>query len=282
MRVLVLGGTQFIGRAIVSALLGEHDVTVLNRGRRPLWDPAIQQIIADRDRPIDSGVYAESRYGAIVDVSGTAPHQIQNILDATPSLADAHYIFISSASVYDRTNSNPPFAETDAADGDAIWGGYGHDKAACEKLLGKANLGSLTVLRPPYVYGPRNNEQREQFIWARILSDRPVYVPGPEQVEIQFCYVDHLAAVVSASCAGTLPTGTYNLGEHAFYSLGDYIDLLGEVAGKKACQIEVTDTTIRPRDYFPFRKADLTLDVTKIGASAVPSGPTLEVGMLRR
>lgn len=281
MRILVLGGTRFIGRAIVDALLPDCEVTVLNRGSQPLWDSAVNQVVADRDRPIDAAVLAGRSFDTVVDVSGTVPAHVEHILNVLADCGRTKYVFISSASVYNRSASKPPFAESDLADGDVVtWGEYGKDKAMCESLLEASDLDALTILRPPYVYGPRNNEQREQFIWARILSDRPVYVPGPEPVEIQFCHVGYLAAVVRAACAGHLAPDAYNVGGHESHTLEQYVDLLGAVAGRAPEKVIVTDQSVRPRDYFPFRKADLTLDVGKIAdTGAVAEAPGLAAGM---
>jgi 2'-hydroxyisoflavone reductase len=281
MQVLVLGGTRFIGRAIVDALLPDCDVTVLNRGSRNLWDSAVGQVVADRDRPVDTAVLAGRLFDVVVDVSGTTPAHVENVLNVIPNRSVTRYVFISSASVYNRSASNPPFIESDLADGDVVtWGEYGTDKAECESLLEVSDLGELTVLRPPYVYGPRNSEPREQFIWARILSNRPVYVPGPEPVEIQFCHAGHLGAVVRAACTGQLPPDTYNVGGRESHTFEQYVDLLGAVAGKVPEKVIVSDQSVRPREYFPFRKADLTLDVSKIaGTGAVLEGPDLATGM---
>lgn len=123
MKILVLGGTQFIGWSIVDALTPHHDVYVLNRGNRPLWNDRIIQLTADRTNPIQIAEAVQEKFDAVVDVSGTLPIHIENVL---PVLHDvARYVFISSAAVYDRMRVAPPFREDRPAGGDAIWGDYG-------------------------------------------------------------------------------------------------------------------------------------------------------------
>ncbi|MEO3796959.1 NAD-dependent epimerase/dehydratase family protein [Nonomuraea sp. B10E15] len=281
MRILVLGGTRFVGRAIVDALLHDHEVSVLNRATRPLWDRRLTQLVADRN---DAGqmcrALTAARYDAVVDVSGTEPAHISNTIRALPRRESVRYVYISSAAVYNRLSADPPFAENDRADGDAIWDGYGEAKAACETLLRDAfPSGSLTILRPPYVYGPHNAEQREQFLWARMLSGRPVLVPGDGGTRIQFIDARALARIVVTACEGRLVPDVYNVGERSTYSFLEYLHILARVAEIVPRLVMVTDTSIRARDYFPFRDAELTLDVSKLAATGVMEGSHLVEGL---
>jgi 2'-hydroxyisoflavone reductase len=270
MKVLVLGGTRFIGRAIVDALLPSHEVSVLNRGTQPLWDSRITQLTADRTEAGQVAAVLGGRYDAVVDVSGTEPAHIGNVLKAMPQLDGTAYVFISSAAVYNRVEATPPFREGDRADGDDIWGGYGEAKAACEDLLREAvPEGQLTILRPPYVYGPRNTEPREQFLWARILGGQPVFLPGEGSTRIQFLHAEVLAGIVASACEGHLAPGTYNVGERRDYSFREYLSVLAEVAGTEARLVDAPDTSVRARDYFPFRDAELVLDVDRLTAADV-------------
>ncbi|MFG1838150.1 NAD-dependent epimerase/dehydratase family protein [Micromonospora sp. NPDC049175] len=281
MRVMVLGGTQFIGRAIVTALLEDHQVTVLNRGSRPLWDPRIRQLVADRNDATQLKDLGLAGFDAVVDVSGTEPRHVSNVLAALPQSQRLPYVFISSAAVYNRSVSSPPFREGDQADGDPIWGGYGEAKAECEAVLRGASHIGLTVLRPPYVYGPHNPEPREQFLWSRLLAGQPVFVPGDGGTRLQFCHAQALAEVVAAACAGKLGAGTFNVGEPASYTLLKYLAILGEVAGVQPRVVPAPDPTVRARDYFPFRDADLVLDVSRLALQAVVKHDDLATGLAK-
>ncbi|MFF0577788.1 NAD-dependent epimerase/dehydratase family protein [Streptosporangium saharense] len=262
-RALVLGGTRFVGRAVVEALLPSFEVSVLNRGTRPLWDPRIVQVVADRCDAASAHAALRENYEVVVDVSGTEPRHVRNVLD-TPAVAGAaRYVYVSSASVYRRGPAGPPFHEGDPDGGDPAWGGYGEDKAECERLL--SGLPGLTVLRPPYVYGPHNTEARESFLWARMLAGQPIFVPGEGRTRIQFCHVGDLARTVAAACAGTLPPGTYNVGGPGTCTLTEYLDLLAEVAGTGHRPVYVHDEGVPARAYFPFRDLELTLDTTRLG-----------------
>ena len=279
MRILVLGGSQFIGRAIVEALVDEHEVSVLNRGTRPIPDSRVDQLNGDRNERRQIASALTVGYDVVVDVSGTERGQIESVLAALPGLAGTRYVFISSAAVYNRDRATPPFKEGDPDDGDTMWGGYGKAKAACEGALRTVDLGALTILRPPYVYGPRNYEQREQFLWARMMTGQPVFVPGTGDTRIQFCHVHALARVVAAACSGTLAPGVYNVGERRDYTFDEYLAILGEVAGCTPRLVYVSDESVPPRDYFPFRKVDFTLDVSRLTRARVSTDTDLTAGL---
>lgn len=276
MRVLVLGGTLFVGRGIVDRLLADgHSVTVLNRGTHPLWDGRIRQLVADRDDRAQVRAVLTDRYDAVVDVSGLRPIQVENVL---PELRDTRYVYIGSAAVYTRSVAAPPFDEDDRADGDPMWGSYGPDKATCEKLLREAGK-TVTVLRPPYIYGPHNTEPREQFVWARILARQPIFVPGAGAKKLQFIHIADLSTIVAAACTGELPPDTYNVGEPRFYSYNEWIDILGDIAGVEPRVVHIDDASIEARSYFPFRDEDVTLRTDRLGATGVVSPCTLRAGL---
>lgn len=266
MRVLVLGGSRFVGRAIVNALAGAYDVTVLNRGTHPNGRSDVHHIVADRDDADQMRRIRFDDFDGFVDVSATTSRQVQNLLDALPEGSlERPYVFVSSASVYDRAGSRPPFREGDPATGDDVWGDYGIEKASCEARLA-AVLPALSILRAPYIYGPANYEDRERWLWARLLADRPIFVPGDGQTLVQFCHVDSFAETVVAAICGQLPRDTYNVGEPRYYSFASYLELLGEVVGAQPRIRFVADANVPAREYFPFRNVELTLDVAKLGA----------------
>ncbi|GAA1987660.1 NAD-dependent epimerase/dehydratase family protein [Kitasatospora viridis] len=282
MKVLVLGGTRFIGRAVVDALVDDHRVTVLNRGTRPPADPRVAQLRADRNEPAQVAAALRGSGGgfeAVVDVSGLEAGQVRGVLDALPPGAAPRYVFVSSAAVYRRPPGAGPAREDEPAPGDPVWGEYGTDKAACERLLAERCAGPLTVLRPPYVYGPRNTEQREQFLWARMLAGRPVFVPGAGESRVQFCHAEDLARTVRAACTGELAAGTYNVGEGRDHSFLEYLDLLATVAGVTPDLVPAPDQQVPAREYFPFRRLDLTLDTARLTAAGHPVERELAAGL---
>ena len=268
MNVLVLGGTNFIGRVIVEHLRAANMVTVLNRGTRPIWDSPIRQLTADRDSATSVAEALSDSYDAVVDVSATELRHIDTTAPVLRDLGVQRYIFISSGSVYDSRAVPSPFREdATAVGGDPVWGPYGAAKAACERRLRELAFAELSVLRPPYVYGPHNSEQREQFLWARLLEGRPIYVPGDGTTRIQFCPVGYLADVVRYAVEGALPTGTFNVAEDQAYTLDAYVAILGEVARMHPHVVHVSNESVPAREYFPFRRYDLVLSTQALRAA---------------
>ena len=160
MKVLILGGTSFVGRTIVEDLQARgHTPTLFNRGRTGAeLFPGVDRLIGDRD----TGDYEALRgrsWDAVVDVSGYVPRQVEQALAALGERF-ARYVFISTGMVYDHrgvegeiTEASPRLAAHHGAevlDGDT----YGPMKVACEDLL-LAQLGDrLSVVRPGWVVGP--------------------------------------------------------------------------------------------------------------------------------
>ncbi|MEV7013772.1 NAD-dependent epimerase/dehydratase family protein [Streptosporangium sp. NPDC051022] len=278
-RALVLGGTRFVGRAIVEALLPSCEVTVLNRGTRPLWDPRIAQVTADRRDAARTRAALDGDHDVVVDVSGTEPVHVRNVLGTPAVTGAARYVYVSSASVYERGHAGPPFREGDPAGGDSLWGGYAEAKAECERLLSGLSGPELTILRPPYVYGPHNTEPRERFLWARMLAGQPVFVPGEGRTRIQFCHVSDLARTVAAACAAELEPGTYNIGEPGSRTFAEYLDVLAETSGTTPRLVHVTGAGVPARDYFPFRDLELTLDTTRLDRTGAGARTPLADGL---
>lgn len=186
-RILVLGGTRFIGRAVVDALADRHHVTVANRGTQCLWRDDVASVVFDRDSGASLvSVLDVRQFEAVVDVSGTDPAHVRYVVHGWP--ADwkfLPYVFISSAGVYDPSVTPPPFSEDMPTPSDAIWGTYGVAKAGCEELL-RAEFPQPTCLRPPYVYGPFNYEDRERWLWARLLHEKSILIPRDGSARLKF------------------------------------------------------------------------------------------------
>jgi 2'-hydroxyisoflavone reductase len=273
MRILVLGGSEFIGKAIVTALLHDHDITVLNRGNRKL--DGTTQLTADRnDRRAVSAALDGADFDAIVDVSAVDPAWVTSVLDVVKPDPRTRYVYISSAAVYDVRPAHSSPNENAPANGAEEWGDYGRAKAACERLLGGSAF-KATIFRPPYVYGPHNNMPREGALWAAMLAGDEIRVPATRATRAQFCHVDVLAQSVRAACDGSLDAGVFNIGEQRSYEFAEYVSVLAAVAGVEARIVPVTDPSIPARSYFPFRDSDLLIDVSKIGGQH----PSLEDGL---
>jgi len=213
MKLLVIGGSLFVGRHLVQAAAARGDeVTVFNRGQTAAQWPAGVQL-RHGDRKADLSALASGRWDAVVDTCGYLPRDVARMADALHGRA-GRYVFISSISVYadfSRPNDEQGArgriadADTQIVDGRS----YGPLKALCEDVL-TARLGQRALLlRPGLIVGPHDPTQRFTY-WparvARATDAEPVLVPGRAEDPVQFIDVRDLVAFVlraiDAACSG--------------------------------------------------------------------------------
>ena len=172
MRILILGGTSFVGRAIAEdALHSGAELTLFGRGKTGTdLFPGVPRLTGDRD----AGDYAALRGGdwdALIDVSGYVPRHVGQAMDAVSGRI-GRYVFISSHAVY-RHEGLPPGAtedcprrdprrDTEVLDGD----NYGRLKVACEDDVLARYGRRATIVRPGKVAGPHDNQDGLTY-WVR-------------------------------------------------------------------------------------------------------------------
>ncbi|UGT61416.1 NAD-dependent epimerase/dehydratase family protein [Nocardia asteroides] len=280
MRILVLGGQHIVGGAIVEALIRDGvEVSVLSRNPH-IVAPGVQVLLADRYSPDQLATVLTGKFDCVVDVSGVDPSMISTLLDVECIRSCSRYIFISSASIYDRLYSQLPFTETAAGGGDSIWGDYGAMKWQCEEILRGSYPGTLFILRPPYVYGPRNPDLREQFVWSRAINGIPIPVPGDGLRRMQFCYsLDLARCVARITQAQIVDGGTYNVGGDEVLSQMEYVRLVAGVAGADADIHSIFKGGLKARDYFPFRDADFYINTSKAIRDSIFTPTPIEIGL---
>jgi 2'-hydroxyisoflavone reductase len=184
MRILILGGTRFVGRHLAQTAIDRgHDVTLFNRGRSdPDAIPAASHLTGHRDK--DLAALAEGAYDATIDVSAYVPGQVRNALAALGDRA-GHYTLVSTISVYSPDIPGRGFTE-DAPLLEAAWdeaydvAKYGELKVGCE-LAAAENPGGALIVRPGYVVGPLDNTERFTHWVREVAAGQPFVGPDPEQ-----------------------------------------------------------------------------------------------------
>ncbi|MRG97413.1 NAD-dependent epimerase/dehydratase family protein [Polyangium spumosum] len=238
--LLILGGTGFVGPAVVEAARARgFSVTLFNRGKtRPELFPDIEKLRGNRDPNKDEGLKAlEGRsFDAVIDTSGYVPR----IVRASAELLAKNvkqYIFISSISVY-KDNSTPNMDET-AAVGTISdptvetmgkeFENYGPLKALCEQAAEKAMPGRVANVRPGYIVGPGDPTDRFTYWPLRVAKGGEMLVPGTPNDPIQVIDVRDLAEWLVKLVAENT-TGVFNAtGPGAPLTMGGVIE-----ASKKA------------------------------------------------
>jgi nucleoside-diphosphate-sugar epimerase len=238
MRVLIVGGTEFISFHLVQALQrGGHEIALLNRGRRPDRVPAgVRTIACDRkDHAALRRALAGERVDALVDVTyaPTTGEDVAAVLDALQGRL-GHALFVSSGRVYDHARPIPFDESTPRT---LYWGEYAKNKIAGEDvLLGRHREAGLpvTIVRPTHVYGPMNTRNNETFFFDRLVRGRPILIAGDGGWLRQFGHVEDLADAMAAMLGNPRASGqAYNVtGEESVTQVG-FVELVAEIAKRR-------------------------------------------------
>jgi 2'-hydroxyisoflavone reductase len=227
MKLLVLGGTKFLGRYVVEAALARgHEVTLFNRGQlNPELFPDVEKLRGDRDGGLD--VLKGRRWDMVVDPSGYSPRVVR---DSARLLSDAveHYTFVSSQSAYKDTSvpgvdedypvgtiTEEQLREAEALKQSELttapffWEIYGPLKALCERAAEEEMPGRVLHVRAGLIVGPHDYSDRFTYWPRRIAEGGEVLAPGKPERQVQFIDVRDLAEWV-LDMAEARKTGTFN------------------------------------------------------------------------
>jgi 2'-hydroxyisoflavone reductase len=248
MRILVIGGTQFIGRHIVDAMVAQGDeVTLFHRGRtNPELFDHLEHRLGDRNG--DLSALAQGRWDATVDPSAYVPRQVRTLAGALGDRG-GRYVHISSASVYghlDASGSNEDAAHvvledptTEVVNGETYGGLKSLCEAATNESFGPGGAGwagqAPSIVRPTYVAGPYDHTGRFTWWVERIARGGRVLAPGPKSNPFQVIDVRDVANFVTRLAHG-LSNGVFHLvGPRPPFSFGEFLDaVVGEVGPQGA------------------------------------------------
>ncbi len=199
MKVLVLGGTVFLGRHVVEAALSAGcEVTLFNRGNKQLqFARPVAQLRGDRDG--DVSALRGRRFDAVVDCSGYTALQAQRTADLLQGQV-GHYVFVSTISVYAGFAPGRVYDETAPVTADTT--GYGGGKARAEEVLTTAFADRLSCVRPGLIVGPHDPTGRFSYWPLRMARGGVVLAPGRPERPVQCIDARDLAAwcIQLASC----------------------------------------------------------------------------------
>src|SRR4051795_1880828 len=191
MRLLVIGGTVFLGRAVAqTALARGHGVTLFHRGRHGAGlFPEAEHLLGDRTQ--DLAPLEGREWDAVIDTCGFEP---EHVGAAARLLADAagHYGFVSSGSAYAGWPEAPVDEDSPVSTGDERE--YGPLKAACERAVEAAMPGRALHARAGVIVGPHENVGRLPWWLRRLAEGGDVVAPGPPGASIQLIDARDLAA----------------------------------------------------------------------------------------
>jgi 2'-hydroxyisoflavone reductase len=209
MRILILGGTLFLGRHVVDAARERgHEITLFNRGQtRPDLFPDVEKLRGDRDG--DLTALAGRDFDAVVDTSGRVPRLVSETLDALGDVG--HYTFVSTISVYADLSTPPtessPLAEL--KEPTEVWEeAYGELKVLCENIV-RDRFPEAFIPRPGLIVGPWDPTGRFTYWPTRLAAGGRVLAPLPRDADTQVVDARDLAEWMVQALEEGLG-GTYN------------------------------------------------------------------------
>lgn len=266
MDLLVIGGTVFVGRALVTeALARGHSVTVFHRGQHgEETDPRVEHLHGDRTTNL--AVLDGRRWDAVVDTcgfdGGTVGAAARHL-----SAAVGHYGFVSSVSVYldwpavavDETGAVKPMGHEDS---------YGAGKVAAETAAEAAMPGRVLVSRPGLITGPYENIGRLPYWLRRVAAGGEVLAPGDPDEPRQWIDARDLAAF-HLDCAERGTVGVFNtVSRPGLFTMRELLDACREVTGSDATftwvdGAAIVEAGIAPWTELPVWLWDATEDVSQ-------------------
>jgi 2'-hydroxyisoflavone reductase len=228
MKLLILGGSIFLGKHIVeNALAQGHEITLFNRGEHnPDLFPNVEKLRGDRNGALS--LLQGRQWDAAIDTSGFFPHVVEA---STRALSGAvkHYTFISSISVYGDfskpdLNEDAPVAKLDDETVEEVSNEtYGALKALCEQAAAATMPGRVLVVRPGLIVGPDDPTDRFTYWPCRVAKGGEMLAPGEPEQSLQFIDVRDLAAWI-VSMIEAEKTGVYNAtGPDYLLSMGQFL-----------------------------------------------------------
>ncbi len=237
MKILVMGGTQFNGLALVRELVRTgHDVSVCNRGKTAAELPqSVRRLIADRTDPDALRAALAGRdWDCVFDISAYRPEDARLMSELLRGRT-GHYVFASSTVIYAPTDILP-ITEDHPLDTSERQNEYGRNKILCEEILLREHRERgfpATIAAFSMVFGPHNIiPDREQRMFVRLARGRPVLIPGDGTTLGQVGHVDDQARALRMMAGRSVAFGRrYNLTGGDMYSDEGYVDAFASVLG---------------------------------------------------
>jgi 2'-hydroxyisoflavone reductase len=239
-KILILGGTNFIGRTLVDSLIqhDDFDITLFNRGKsNPDLYPTIKKIQGDRNTS-DINVIFKEKWDFIIDLSCYFPDSLSHIVSHLDK-SIKRYVFISTCSVYDNDldksilrNENSPTLNCTAKERtDTSVATYGKRKAECERILIQSDL-RYSIFRPALVYGPFDSTDRFYYWLYQIKKGNQLLIPNQGKDLFSVTYVKDLIQLITKSLNVDFDSDTYNATTYPDLSISKLIDVTSQLLDK--------------------------------------------------
>ena len=224
MKILIIGGSQFLGPLIIDKLVEKgHDLTIFNRGRTKSDYDNLKFIQGDRR----NGFNIKDHFDVVID---TCAFKGEHTKKAINELNFDFYLNVGTAASYKKTTKFPLTEESEIGDW-PLWGDYNKGKVECEKVLRENNIKYATI-RPVYILGKENNVDREHFIYFRIKNKIPLILPGDGKAKVQFVFSQDVADSIVLLAENKIQ-GNFNCCNDDIITLEKLVEEMGKIVNVK-------------------------------------------------
>ena len=262
-KILVMGGTRFVGKPLVAQLLAEgHELTLFTRGKNPV--PAgVEHLCGDRSTAEGLAALQGRSFDVIVDSSGRTLDDSRAVIERTG--APSHrFVYVSSAGVY-ADSELWPLSEHSPTDPQSRHSG----KLDTEAWLSAEKI-PFTSFRPTYIVGAGNYNPVESWFFDRIVHGRPVPLPGDGSTITQLGHVNDLATAMALSIGvDAAANRIYNCSSVQGITFKGLVAAAARACGKDPASVEIrsfdpSGLDKKARKAFPLRLAHFLTDVTRV------------------
>jgi len=301
MRVLIVGGTVFVGRWLVHAALDRgHDVTIFTRGRHNMDGcPQIEKLIGDRNT--DVGALSGRSWDLVIDTCGYVPGGVAQVMGALDRERTGHYTFVSSVSAYadipvSGIDESGPLAEinddqvqeaeqmaTGARPVGQTYGEwYGALKVRCERAAEAAMPGRVLVVRPGLIVGPYDYMDRFTYWVRRVAEGGRVLAPGRPDRRVRVIDARDLAGWM-VRMAEAHVTGVFNAsGAEDALTMSTLLETCRRVSGADAEFVWVDDRIVLERGIAPWSELPLWIPAEHNGIFEARNDKAIAAGLTFR
>ncbi len=264
-KILILGGTQFVGRNLVERLdaLGQFEITLFNRQQTGSHlFPHLKKIKGDRETS-DINQLKNKTWDVVIDLSAYYPNSLQNLLEILKGNI-SRYIFISTISVYNLENEisgsikedfeTLPCALSQATD--TSMSTYGNRKSECERVLRNATYLDKIILRPSIIYGKYDTTDRFYYWLYRAKNQNPFILPNNGKDKITLTYINDLVDIIIQSIEIKTHSTIYNVTTHEPFTLKEMVYSMD----KNARFVEIDSKLLFDQNVLPGRDIPLWFD----------------------
>ncbi|MCM1989442.1 SDR family oxidoreductase [Oceanirhabdus seepicola] len=276
LEILVMGGTEFVGKAVAKYLIAQgYTVDIFTRGLKHVdYDGVRNHIKGDRKLidDLEKGL-ADKQYDFVIDISAYTKEDVENLISVLDISRIKRYVFCSSGGVY--IPSDEIVSEEYSRGENPNWGAYGLNKKEAEDYLFdlyEKEKFPCTMFRPTYIYGEGNNLYRESYLFDRITNGLDIPIPEGSTTT-QFIHINDLVKTFESALYCDAAIGqAYNITHPDIISWQHLVETAMETADNKIEIVKVSKSFMDKlnikisREFFPFRDVTYMLDIQKLKA----------------